>query len=302
MEEKPYRRRRGGSLVLPVLLIVLGVLFMLDNLNITSGIDWATIWKLWPILLIAFGLEIILGRRVSFGAIFLVVIIFVVAGGAVWWSVAVGDRERTTEQFTWPQEGVERAEVELDIGVGKLELRGQSDMAGLLIADLDLAPGDEVSERIRVDGDVGRGRIASDRSFFSLPHIFGGKGSEWDLQLNTRVRWDLDVNSGVGDVRLDLSELRVGEFNLDSGAGAVEVTMPRRGTVNARVDGGIGDVRINLPEGVQARVRVDRGIGDLKIGSRFNRRGDYYETEEFSSAESFIDLQVDIGVGSITIR
>jgi len=225
-----------------------------------------------------------------------------VAGAAVWWSVAVGDRERTTEQFTWPQEGVERVEVELELGVGKLELRGQSDMAGLLIAGLDLAPGDEVSERFRVDGDVGRGRISSDRSFFSLPHIFSGKGSEWDLQLNTRVRWELDVNSGVGDVRLDLSELRVGEFNLDSGAGAVEVTMPRRGTVNARVDGGIGDVRINIPEGVQARVRVDRGIGDLKIGSRFNRRGDYYETEEFSSAESFIDLQVDIGVGSITIR
>ena len=88
-------KRKGGSLVFPIILIILGVLFLLDNLNITSGIDWRTIWKLWPVILIALGLEVLLGRRVSFGAVLLVVIIVIIAGGALWWSfssIAVSGR------------------------------------------------------------------------------------------------------------------------------------------------------------------------------------------------------------------
>lgn len=302
MGERPYRRRRGGSLVFPILLIIIGVLFLLDNLNITSGIDWGTIWKLWPILIIAIGLEILLGRRVSFGAVLLMIILLVIAGSIAWWSVVVDSGERTTKHFTWPTNGVERAEVELDLGAGRLQLGGYDDMADLIVADLELAPGIRVSEDLKIDADVARGWISSDAEFFAWVPVLGGKASEWDLLLNSRVRWELDVNSGAGDVRLDLSELRVSDLKLDAGVGSVHVTLPRRGSVKARIDGGIGDVRVTIPEGVQARFRVDRGIGDLTVGSRFKRRGDYYETEGFSRAESYIELEIDIGIGSITVR
>jgi len=295
-------KRKGGSLVFPVILIVLGVLFLLDNLNITSGIDWRTIWKLWPVILIALGLEVLLGRRVSFGAVLLVVIIVIIAGGALWWSFFVDSGERTTERLTWSMDGVERAELELDLGIGELELEGQSDMGDLMVADLELAPGSDVSDRFKVEGDVARGRLASEKDFYALPGILGNKASRWDVQLNSRVRWDMDVESGAGEVRLDLSDLRVNDLRLDAGIGAVHVTLPRRGTTRARVEGGVGDMHITIPEGAQARFRVDRGIGDLTVGGRFQRRGDYYETSNFGSAESYIDLEVDLGIGSVTIR
>jgi hypothetical protein len=302
MGEKPSRGRRGGSLVFPIILIVLGVLFLLSNLNITSGIDWGTIWKLWPILLIAIGLEVILGRRVSFGAVLLIVLIVIIGGAALWWSVVVGTGDRTTEYFTWPMDGVERAEVELRAGVGELQLVGYDDMADLLVADLDLAPGAKVSHDLELQGDVAQGWIDSDRDFFSLPPVIGGKSSQWDLRLNTRLQWEMNVNSGIGDVRLDLSDLKVSDLELNSGIGAVRLTLPRRGTVRARVDGGVGDLSITIPEGVQARIRVDRGLSSLNIDNRFQRQGDYYETAGISGAESFIDLEIDMGIGSITIR
>lgn len=302
MEERPSRRRRGGSLVFPIILIVLGLLFLLSNLNIISDIDWGSIWKLWPILLIALGLEVILGRRVSFGTVLLIVLIVIIGGAALWWSVVIGTGDRTTEYFSWPMNGVERAELELQAGVGKLQLVGYDDMADLLVADLDLAPGAEVSHDLEVQGDVAQGWIVSDRDFFALPPIIGGKSSQWDLRLNTRARWEIDVNSGVGDVRLDLSDLRVTDLKVDSGIGAIHLTLPRRGAVKARVDGGVGDVRITIPEGVEARIRVDRGLSSLNIDDRFRRRGDYYETEDFGGAESFIDLEIDTGIGSVTVR
>lgn len=296
------RKRRGGSLVFPILLVALGLLLLLDNLGITPGIDWGTIWKLWPVILIAFGLEIILGRRVSFGAVVLVVLIIVIAGPAIWWSTVTGDGERRTEQITWPMDGVERAEIELKMGVGEFELDGEGDMADLMVADLNLAHRGGVSQDFQVDGDVARGWLNSEHKFFPLPNILGGKSTQWNLKLNSRVRWDITASTGVGDVAFDLSDLKVSDFKLDAGVGSVQVTMPERGSVRAQVNGGVGDIRITIPTRVQARIHVDRGLGNLDVGSRFKRRGDYYETENWDNAESYIDMQVDLGIGNVTIH
>lgn len=300
MEHKS--RRRGDSLVLPILLILLGVLLLLDNLNIIAGIDWSTIWRLWPVLLIALGLEIILGRRVSFGTLVLLLVAVVVVGGIVWWSVIMSTGERTAKTFTWERGSTERAELEVNVGVGELKAEGSEDMADLLSADLDLAPGIRAEERLDTVSDIARGRISSSGQFFGLPYFLGGKPSQWNLKLNDRVRWDLNVNTGVGETALDLAELRVGDMTVDAGIGSVRITMPRRGGTEATIKVGIGEVEITFPEGVQARVRVEHGIGDLTIGSRFVRRGDYLETEGFDQAESYIDLRIDVGIGSVTVR
>jgi hypothetical protein len=300
-ERRYHRRKKGGSLVFPLIMIVLGVLFLLDNIGVTRGIDWNTIWKLWPVILIALGVEILLGRRVSFGAALVMVVIVVVAGAAVWWSVVAEGGEKRLEHVDWPMNGVERAELDLDMGVGALDLRGYSDMADLLEADMVLY-GVGIRENLEVEDDVARGWIRYDREKFFAPQIFGGDKNDWDLRLNTRVRWELTVDTGAGDVRLDLSELRVSQLDLHAGVGSTRVTLPERGTVKGRVDGGIGDIQITVPDGVQARFQVERGIGDLTIGGRFKRQGDYYETEDFSRAESYIELEVDIGIGSVTIR
>lgn len=305
MGEQSNRKRGRGSLVIPILLIVLGGLLLLDNLNVVS-IDWASIWKLWPLLLIAVGIEIILGRRVSASAVLLLVVILIVGGMFLWWSTVAETGDRTTEHITWPMDGVERAEVDLDVGVGNLELAGQSDMSDLLVADLDLAPGADMSDEVAVSGDVARGRINSEWDFPSflrnIPQISDREASTWDVQLNEQVRWALNVNCGVGDVKLDLSDLRVSALELSSGIGSADVVMPQEGAVRAKVDRGIGDISVTIPPGAQARVKVDQGIGNVDIARRFEKRGDYYQTEGFSSAESFILLEIDGGIGTITVR
>jgi hypothetical protein len=302
MEERSNRKRRGGSLVFPLLLIIIGLLFLLDNLNILPGIDWGALWKLWPIILIALGLEVILGRRVSFGTILLVVFIFFFGGAVLWWSAAAGGGDLRSEQVVWSESGVERADLELNMSAGSLQLAGGEDMSDLLVGDMELVRGADVSANVRVSGDVATGRIASERDFFALPQIFGGRHAKWDLHLNAGVRWEMNVDAGVGEVVLDLSDLLVSDLQLHSGVGSVEVTLPRRGAVGGRIDGGIGNLRIDIPEGAQARLRVDRGLGDVNIGGRFERRGDYYETQGFDTSESYTELEIHVGIGSVTVR
>jgi hypothetical protein len=46
----------------PLLLIILGTLFLLNNFSLLPWSIWNSLLKFWPILLIFIGLEILLGR------------------------------------------------------------------------------------------------------------------------------------------------------------------------------------------------------------------------------------------------
>jgi hypothetical protein len=46
-----------------VILIGLGVVFLLNNPGILNWSVWDVIFRLWPVLLIAAGLDILIGRR-----------------------------------------------------------------------------------------------------------------------------------------------------------------------------------------------------------------------------------------------
>lgn len=51
-----------GSIVLPLLLIAAGVILLLNKLEHLPWTVWDLLGKLWPILLIALGLDILFGR------------------------------------------------------------------------------------------------------------------------------------------------------------------------------------------------------------------------------------------------
>ena len=62
------KTRRGG-LVGPIILITLGVVFLMNNLGVLDWSVWVVIFRLWPVLLVAAGLDLLLGRRSVWGSL-----------------------------------------------------------------------------------------------------------------------------------------------------------------------------------------------------------------------------------------
>src|SRR4030066_97949 len=59
----PARRRRySGAFFFGSILITLGLVFLLDNLGVISWDVWDTVLRLWPVLLIAGGLDNLINR------------------------------------------------------------------------------------------------------------------------------------------------------------------------------------------------------------------------------------------------
>jgi hypothetical protein len=71
----------------------------------------------------------------------------------------------------------------------------------------------------------------------------------------------------------------------------------------ARVNGGVGNIVVEIPTGVAANIRLDRGLGNVSVDERrFPRSGDHYLSEGFATAERKLELDIDGGVGNITVR
>ena len=59
----PQRRRRGG-VVGPLVLIFIGGVFLLQNTGYLPPNAWQNLWRLWPVILVLAGIELLLANRV----------------------------------------------------------------------------------------------------------------------------------------------------------------------------------------------------------------------------------------------
>lgn len=305
-DEKQPEHRRYPSLVWPIILITVGVLFLLSNLGVFKDVNFGEFWRLWPVLLILFGLEILVGRRSVLGNVIVLIITIAVVAGVVILLVSAPEvlgrpPGGAVHRINEPLNGVERADLEVDFGAGQLDIRALTDSSSLITGELDLASRRTPSWTI----DRGSGR-ASMTLQYTRGNWFGdwgrGRGDEWDLRLSPKVGYSLDVDVGAGIAMLDLTGLNLKELNIANGAGQSTLILPKEGDFSARVSSGVGRLVLEIPDEMAARVQIDRGLGPLEISSRFEKRGDVYVTDDWDTNENRVDLEIDIGVGQITVR
>jgi hypothetical protein len=302
-EEKNEGRHRYPSLTWPIILITAGVLFLLSNLNVLD-IDFWNLWRLWPVLLILAGLEIILGRRSALGNIIVLLITIAVMAGVVFLLIAAPEALGATsaggvERVDEPLAGVERAELDVNFAAGTLKISQLADSSSLITGDLELATQRKPTWDIRRSGG---------QASMTLEYRQGDwmqnwrRGDEWDLRVSPKVGLSLNVNVGAGDATLDLDGLDIRNLTVETGAGRTTIILPEEGDFEAKVSGGVGQIVIEIPEGMAARVQVDRGLGDVSTSNRFVRDGDTYETDDWQTNDNRVDLEIQVGVGQVTIR
>ena len=297
------RSHRRGSLMGPVVLIGAGIIFLLNNLGLLSWMIWDTLWRLWPVLLIAIGLDILVGRRSIWGSA--LVALLLVAGliGAIVWSsvLPVTGDTLTSETIRQPLQGATQAEVEIHFGAGRLHLDALPEDADLIQGRIGLTGREEVVSDFRISGDTAHYELRS-RNRWTMPTTSLWRDDKsWDLGLNRDVPIDLRIDTGAGETTLDLAQLNLSALDVNCGVGQTTIILPRRGQLAAEIDTGIGEVRITIPAGMAARVNVDTGIGGVTVDGDLQRSGDVYSTTDYGSAIERVELEVDGGIGSIIL-
>ncbi len=306
---RPRRReeRNRGGIVGPILLIAAGVFFLLSNMGLISWSFWDAIWRLWPIALIAVGLDLLIGRRSLLASLIVAIVtIGMLVAGFFWLDSGPAAGGEITDTIGESLSGAESAEVTLDFGVGRATLGALPAGSDSLVEGSIERPDDRgarVEQSYEVDGGVAIYELRTEGSFQIIP-FFGPPDDNWfwDLQLNPDVPMDLTVNTGVGETTLDLRALTLSDLHVDTGVGETTVILPGGGQLEASVNGGVGELIIEIPDGIPARIDVDTGLGATDVSGDFEQDGDVFTSPGYEDAPDRITLEIDAGVGQVTVR
>jgi hypothetical protein len=298
--------RRRPSIVGPLVLITVGILFLLANLGALPLSFWEIAARFWPLLLILIGLEIIIGRQSALGAIIILVLWIALVAGVIGLSFAQGNGFLATattvsDQLAQPLGDIKSATVELNGGIATTFVSAlNADSANLMQGTFRHAQGSQITKTYDVMGNEGRLGLREQ----GTPGVFfGGGSSRWELGLNPQIPIVLHVKGSVGRVNLDLVTLNITSLTIDAGVGNMDIITPQAAVTTMRVNGGVGSTTITIPQGVAARIRVSSGLGGIRVDDlRFPKFGDVYQSADYASATNRIEIEVDGGVGSINVR
>ncbi len=300
------KRRRRSSIVLPLVLILLGVLLLLSNFGLINWSIWTAIARFWPLILIALGLELILGRGSVSTSIIIIIVLIIIAGSgfALRSPTARGAITRTRVQK--PLSGATSADIEIKMGVGTLCLSSLQDSSDLISGTVDTAVGEWLTEDFKIIADEAHLVLGTENRNVLFDFNFFGLGRQparnWDLMLNEDIPISLTVHTGVGESRIDLERILATDVEVRTGVGRTDLTLPATGHAKVTLSGGVGETVIRIPKGVAASIRTKTGIGSVQIYGDYTRINDEYISPNFDTAENRVELEVKGGVGSIEIR
>ncbi len=297
--------QRGVRLFWPIILIGVGSILLLTNTGVIKGNPWTIIFQLWPVLLIALGLEILFGGATGGRAVISALLGLALVGGILWILIAqppipglnFNSNLRTTN-ISHPLEGVESAQANLSFGAGTNKIYVLSGSNNLIEGQLQTYSTPNFS--VSTSGD--RATIVLGPGPVSIPNMIPISEETWNIGLNSAVTYDLNLSVGVGQSNIDLSKLRLSSGELDGGVGTSELYLPGKGNYRVRINGGVGTIRIYVPSNLAVRAQVDGGLGSFNRLPKMEKvSDDVYETPDFSSAENAVTLIINGGVGSISM-
>lgn len=321
------------SVFWPILLIGVGLILFLGNMQVIPDYDWRKLASLWPLLLVGIGLDLIVGRRNVWAS---AVVGAATVGGAVLMLIYAPMTgifqapQAQTNTFTEPIGSATSAKVKLDLSWEPVRVQALSDASTLFQADithvgtLNYNASGSGSEKIITLTSSGQ----SGSWFFNAPTFI----MDWKIGLSPKIPLDLEVDVSAGSATLDLTGLQLSALQVDGGAGqttltlpaqsstynvsyngsagSATITLPANTTMSLRVDGSAGATNIRMPANAFIHLEVlDDGAGGLGLPSNLKKisgssaKKGVWETEGFANAANKISIViVDISAGAINIR
>jgi hypothetical protein len=260
-----------------------------------TSLGWWGIW--WPLVVMVVGVVLLLAATGS--------IPYTLRELVAWWplaAIAVGAwflvgalfaRGNTAaETLAIPLGGLTEAEVKLSFGGGELTVRPAE--PGMFLAG-------------RFDGGViqhmlGPGRVEL-KPFDPGALFLSGRALHWDVGISADIPVDLRLDTGASRSKVDLSALRIRRLELHTGASETSIRLPAAGASTVRVEAGVASVTLEVPAGVAARIKGKVTMGSTDVDqARFPRALDGWASPDYESATNRVDIDLEGGLGSITVR
>ncbi len=287
-----------------VLFILVGGLLLLNNIGWLDWWVWGDILSLWPLILVAIGVEKIFARShleiISYLAPLALagIVIWVAADSAVIDGVSFSDRGRS------------RYRIEEDDSLVGLVAKFQMDDC-----DLDVRPSRHYLFSTRHDGygrppsmdydaykDTGYLEVVAKKSWRIIRKGHRSSGG-LDAYLTSETPLNIQCRGDDADMRLDCRELKVDKLQIISQAGNIKIYLgDKMEAIDVSLDGDDADFRLVLPGNSGLRVAgadVDLSQYLERLGLE-DREGHFISTG-YDTLRPQVNLEIDGGISHLSI-
>jgi len=300
-----------------LILIAIGLMFLFSNFGWLE-FHWVSIWRLWPLIFIFWGISILPIKDV---VKFILVIAFIALSFIFFnriteprWSFTIHDNDwswsdewdedespRTfsysTQLLSVPMDSVSRkAVLRMDAAAGRFEINGEtSDMLSF-----------------KKEGDVGDYSLTTEEvdgktiihlSLEKNHKVRRVKKNNVDINLNRDLVWDLDFDIGAASVTMDLSDFKIDTAKIEAGAASVAIKL---GSLNPQTyltySAGASSLEVMIPKEAACEIHSESVLVSRDFEG-FIKKGDgVYQTTNFPEGTNTIILKIESAVSSLTVE
>jgi len=295
-----YRRE---SFVGPILFIGLGTVILLSNLGVIAPTSWTVFLRLWPVLLIAFGLDILIGHRTAWSAVLGVFMGLLLVVSVIWYASTLPEVRAGMQSQSIAQEldGAERADVRLNQIFGELVVRGGAQQGNLIDGEVQLGRNQTFRQDYEVVGGRGVYTLDSTTVDAYVPFLNPATSLVWHINLTGSVPLRLETNLVIGMQNTDVRGLDLDRLNSSVVIGQNTLTIGSDTLFEGRASAVIGQVVVFVPRDVPLRVRLDTAIAGTSLPAGFTRDDDWVYNQAAGKDGDAVELELNVPIGSVRI-
>jgi hypothetical protein len=293
---------RGQGYAGATVVAGLGVLFLLGNLGYLTLSVWDLILRLWPLIIVAIGLDLLIGKRRPWSAIAGILVGLVVTAGIFW--LVVNSSFTTSfnaQDINLIRSGAKAARGTISLPIGKLNLAAGAEGDTLLTGNLQVNSSELVNKTVSVANGIATFNLEG-HGYAGYVPLSNRSGQElWTVNLNSQPEYDLTIKVAAGDCTLDLTGIKVTNLSVETAIGKTVLTLPESGSFSGRIQAAIGLTEIWVPRGAPVRIYFERALTSTTQPSDFVVSGHTVSSPAYTGA-SGIDLTVSAAIGAINVR
>lgn len=283
-----------------MLLVIIGLLILLDNLNIVE-VHFDNLWAYWPLLIVGWGVSL-LNIKGTWWSLVSALLLIGSLGLLAWAAVGmvpvrqVDDGVQSRQVDTGDK--IERLDVTVKAGAGNLRIDSRdSDVPVEAVLRSNFTT---LKVGSRIDDGTQKVDVSAEGS---RVWWIGSLRNDLDLHLTRQLPVYLSVDTGASDLDADLSGVKLERLDIDAGANSSLITLGDLvDLVEVQISAGASSLTFRVPQDSGVSVNLDKGLSSQDLAGLEDKGGGLYETVDYDSATKKIAIRGDIGVTSFTLE
>jgi hypothetical protein len=301
-----------------LILIAIGMLFILNNLSIIH-FSWFSFWRLWPLILLFWGITILpvkdMVKYILLGVVLVSTFLIInhMPEGRPWywhfrhpdhsfrWEWNDEDNDNNTKAFSdqnlyVPYDSLAKKGIlSLDAAAGNFKINGETSEF------LSFAKSGDIGNYELTTKDVGNNKkIELTLKEGTSRHNI--RKNEVNIKLNSKPAWNLNMNIGAADADFDLSNYKIDTAKFEAGATSMNVKLGDKNYKTVvEFNAGASSIHVSFPKTAGCQVTSESFLVSKTLEGFENKGNHVYQTDNFKDSKAKIYIIIKTAVSSIEV-